>query len=71
VDVTNTGIDKAYGMRKLMVSVGLSTSDILFFGDQLGEGGNDYPVKGVGIDTISVNGWQETALAIRAIIAVS
>ncbi len=71
VDVTNTGIDKAYGMRKLMAAVGLSSDDILFFGDQLEEGGNDYPVKKVGIDTISVNGWEETALAVHAIIAVS
>ena len=71
VDVTNTGIDKAYGMRKLMATVGLATDDILFFGDQLGEGGNDHPVKSLGIDTISVIGWDETALAIHAIIEVS
>lgn len=71
VDVTNTGIDKAYGMRKLMATVGMATDDILFFGDQLGEGGNDYPVKSIGIDTISVSGWEETALAIHAIIEVS
>ena len=71
VDVTNTGIDKAYGIRKLMAAVGLTSDEILFFGDQLGEGGNDYPVKSVGIDTISVRGWEETALAIQAIIEVS
>ncbi len=71
VDVTNTGTDKAYGIRKLMAAVGLTSDEILFFGDQLGEGGNDYPVKSVGIDTISVRGWEETALAIQAIIEVS
>ena len=71
VDVTNTGIDKAYGMRKLMAAVGLSSDEVLFFGDQLGEGGNDYPVKSVGIDTIAVRGWEETALAVQAIVEVS
>jgi phosphomannomutase len=71
VDVTNTGIDKAYGMRKLMAAVGLTANEILFFGDQLGEGGNDYPVKSAGIDTISVGCWEETALAVRTIIKVS
>ncbi len=71
VDVTNTGIDKAYGMRKLMAAVGMTSDEILFFGDQLGDGGNDYPVKSVGIDTISVRGWEETALAIQAILEVS
>lgn len=39
VDVTNTGIDKAYDMHKLMAAVGLTSDDILFFGDQLDEGG--------------------------------
>ena len=71
VDVTNTGIDKAYGMRRLMAALGLTSDEILFFGDQLDEGGNDHPVKSVGIDTISVRGWEDTALAVRAIIEVS
>ena len=71
VDVTNTGIDKAYGMNKLMTTVGLTKDEILFFGDQLEAGGNDYPVKSVGIDTIQVRGWEDTALAIHAIIEVS
>jgi phosphomannomutase len=71
VDVTNTGIDKAYGMSRLMAAVGLTAEEILFFGDQLTEGGNDYPVKSLGIDTISVGSWEDTALAIRAVIEVS
>ena len=58
-------------MRKLMAAVGLTNDELLYFGDQLGECGNDYPVKSVGIDTISVRGWEETALAIQAIIEVS
>ncbi len=71
VDVTQAGIDKAYGMRKLMSVLGLNAEDILFFGDKLDEGGNDYPVKTVGIDCIAVDGWEQTALAIEAIIQVS
>ena len=70
VDVTNAGIDKAYGMRKLMASVGLAPEEILFFGDQLEPGGNDYPVRAAGIDVISVRDSQETAVAIQAILAV-
>ena len=71
VDVTEAGIDKAYGMRKLMAVLNLTSDDILFFGDKLDEGGNDYPVKSVGIDTIAVKSWEETALALQAIIEVS
>ncbi len=48
----------------------LTNDELLYFGDQLCEG-NDYPVKSVGIDTISVRGWEEAALAIQAIIEVS
>lgn len=71
IDVTRKGVDKAYGMRKLMAILGVRASDILFFGDQLDEGGNDYPVKSVEIDTIAVRDAQDTALALAAIIAVS
>ncbi len=71
IDVTNSGVDKAYAMRKLMSILGLSTTDVLFFGDQLDEGGNDHPVKAMGIDTIAVEGWRDSALAIEAIVAVA
>ena len=71
IDVTRKGIDKAYGMRKLMAVLDLQASDILFFGDQLEEGGNDHPVKSVGIDTIAVRDAQDTAIALETIIAVS
>jgi len=45
VDVMKARIDKAYGMRKFMTVLHLTSDDILFFGDKLDEGGNDYPVK--------------------------
>ena len=71
VDVTTIGIDKAYGMKKLIEALGISKEEILFIGDKLEEGGNDYPVKAFGIDTISVDGWQDTALALEGILGVS
>jgi phosphomannomutase len=71
IDVTNSGVDKAFAMRKLMGILGLSAADVLFFGDQLDEGGNDYPVKAIGIDTITVRDWHDSALAIEAIVAVN
>lgn len=70
VDVTAAGIDKSYGMRKLMDALGLELDDILFFGDKLDVGGNDYPVRAMGIDCIAVNNWEETAVAIQAIVEV-
>lgn len=68
IDVTKQGIDKAYGMRKLMDMLEISKDDILFIGDRIREGGNDYPVKLMGIDTIQVKGWEETAIAVEAIL---
>lgn len=70
IDVTREGVDKAYGMRRLMQATGLSEAEILFYGDQLREGGNDFPVKEMGIDTIEVAGCSETIVAIDSILAV-
>lgn len=71
IDVTRIGIDKAYGMEKLMAALSIAKDDILFIGDKLQEGGNDYPVKAMGVDTIEVDGWEDTALVLEGIIAVS
>ena len=71
VDVTTIGIDKAYGMRKLIDVLNISKDDIFFIGDKLEEGGNDYPVKAYGIDTLQISKWEETALVVEAIILAS
>lgn len=71
VDITRIGIDKAYGMEKLIQALEISKDDILFIGDKLEEGGNDYPVKAMGIDTIAVESWEETALVLEGVLAVS
>lgn len=60
IDVTRRGIDKAYGARKLMSALHVSAREILFFGDRLDPGGNDHPVKSIGIDCIEVSGWEDT-----------
>lgn len=70
VDVTRPGIDKAYGMQKLIEALDISREDILFFGDKLQEGGNDYPVKAMGIDSIEVHDWKDTVHRLKAILAV-
>lgn len=70
-DVTLPGVDKAYGMEKLIDALDISKDEILFMGDKLGEGGNDYPVKAMGVDTIAVDGWETTAYAIEGILGVT
>ena len=69
IDVTKPGIDKAYGIRKLREILGVSLSEMLFIGDALFPGGNDYPAKEAGVVSLSVRGPQETKLMVTAIIA--
>lgn len=71
IDITKPGIDKAYGMQKLMEALKITKQEILFIGDRLSEGGNDYPVKAFGIDSMEISAWTETAVVVEAIAAVS
>ena len=70
IDVTRIGIDKAFGMQKLIEELDISKDDILFFGDKLYEGGNDYPVKEMGIDCLDVSRWEDTVNRLESILAV-
>ena len=70
-DITLPGVDKAFGMEKLVQALEIGKNDILFIGDKLDEGGNDYPVKAMGIDTVAVEGWEDTALVLEGVLAVS
>lgn len=61
VDITRRGIDKAYGMQKLVEQTGISLDEMIFVGDRLDPDGNDYPVKALGVTCVAVDGWEDTA----------
>ena len=69
IDVTKPGIDKAYGIRKLRDILSIPLSEMVFIGDAIFEGGNDYPAEQAGVDCIPVRGPDETKLVIETIIA--
>ncbi|MFY9955815.1 HAD-IIB family hydrolase [Bradyrhizobium sp.] len=69
VDVTKQGIDKAYGIRKLRDILGVAISEMIFVGDALFPGGNDYPAIEAGVVSIQVREPDETKRVIEAIIA--
>lgn len=71
IDVTRPGVDKAYGMERLMQANKLQKEDVLFMGDKIIPGGNDYPVEEMGIDCISVRSWEDTAYAVEGIVSVT
>ncbi len=69
IDVTKHGIDKAYGVRKLRDILGISLKEMIFIGDALFTGGNDYPAEEAGVVSIPVRGPNETKRVTEAIIA--
>jgi HAD superfamily hydrolase (TIGR01484 family) len=69
IDVTEPGIDKAYGVRKLRDILGISLKEMIYIGDALFAGGNDYPAEQAGVVSIPVQGPSETKRVVEAIIA--
>jgi phosphomannomutase len=69
VDVTKPGIDKAYGVRKLVQILGIPIEQMLFVGDALFPGGNDAPVRGAGVLSIQVRDPDESKRVIETFIA--
>jgi hypothetical protein len=69
IDVTKHGIDKAYGIRKLRDTLGIPIDDMIFVGDAIFPGGNDYPAKQAGVVSIEVRDPDETKRVIEAIVA--
>jgi hypothetical protein len=70
IDVTKLGIDKAYGIKKLQDILGIALNEMVFIGDALFPGGNDYPVKEMGVTSIQISNPEETKKIIETIIAM-
>lgn len=68
IDVTAKGLDKAYGVRKMVEYTKVSIDKMIYVGDSLFPGGNDNPVISTGVRTISVKDPEETKSIIRDII---
>jgi phosphomannomutase len=69
IDVTRSGIDKGYGVRKLQETLGIAIDEMIFVGDAVFPGGNDYPAKQAGVVSIEVRDPHETKRVIEAIVA--
>jgi phosphomannomutase len=67
IDVTRPGIDKGYGIRKLRDVLGIPIANMLFIGDAIFPGGNDYPAFQAGADSIEVRDPDETKRVVEAI----
>lgn len=68
IDVTKKGIDKAYGVLQIEKRLKIPVKEMVFVGDALYPGGNDYAAKRSGIDCVATTGPDDTERIIRALI---
>ncbi|MCL4388041.1 HAD-IIB family hydrolase [Candidatus Marsarchaeota archaeon] len=71
IDITRAGIDKAYAIRKITEIFGYSKSEMIFIGDALYDGGNDYAVKLAGVESLATSGPEETKSILKSIIGIN
>lgn len=69
IDITKPGIDKAYGIRKLRDVLGIDIAEMIYVGDALFPGGNDYPARETGATCIQIKGPEETKRVIETVVA--
>jgi phosphomannomutase len=69
IDIAKSGIDKAYGIRKLHDILKVPVREMIYVGDALFVGGNDCPAEQTGDISIPVRGHNETKRVVEAIIA--
>ena len=69
IDITKKGEDKAYGAQRFSDVTGIPFERILFVGDKLQLGGNDYPIIKTGIKTVEVANPEETQSLIQGWLA--
>lgn len=68
IDVTQKGIDKAYGVRQIEKVLKIPIKDMVFIGDALYKGGNDAAAKKSGVQTIATTGPAATITIIKKIL---
>ena len=68
IDVTKKGVNKTLCVKKLKERLKVGRKNMLYVGDALFRGGNDYVMKSTGIKCISVSDPEETKTLIRKII---
>ena len=70
IDITRQDINKAHGVEWFAKYLDMRPQEMLYLGDALYEGGNDYVVIQTGIQTISVANPGETAKILEELVTV-
>lgn len=66
IDITSHGIDKATGIESLQKYLDLTDEEVIFVGDAIFPGGNDYPAVSTGVECIKVKDPSDTERLIRS-----
>lgn len=69
IDVIKPGIDKYFAVKQMMKLLRLKKNEIIFVGDAMSKGGNDYVVKKTGVEIKKVVGPNETKKIIRSLLS--
>ena len=67
MDFTKKGHTKAFGIKKIKKMFNCKFKDIIFFGDDLQEHGNDFPVKEL-VESIEVESPEETLIKLNELL---
>ncbi len=70
VDVTKKGIDKAFGLKQIEKYVHIPIKKMLFVGDSIFPGGNDYAVVKTKVDYVPVRGPEDAKQIIKAVLKI-
>jgi len=69
IDITKKGMNKEHGIVAAVEYLGISKDDVLYVGDSLFPGGNDYGAVKAGVRTVGVENVEETKEFIRQYLA--
>ncbi len=69
IDIVRSGINKAFGVTRLLEQLALPIEKAVFFGDALFEGGNDHSVISTGVQCVSVSSYHDTVEVLSEMIA--
>lgn len=65
IDILPKGFNKASGLKRLLDKLGMVIGEMVFVGDAIFPGGNDYSAYEAGIESIKVSGPTETKEVIK------
>jgi len=68
IDVTHKGIDKRHAIKQIEKYLGFVKADMLFIGDAIFPGGNDYAVLEAGVKCIETSGPDHTMQIIEKLL---